>query len=93
MSYLSLIPCPTLNLIGVSIKGRPRIGVIHKPYHSKNESGDPVGKTYLGSIECGLFLGEYNSTYIEGFDHQHIHRNFMYQEPFRQEKVLAPNQF
>jgi 3'-phosphoadenosine 5'-phosphosulfate (PAPS) 3'-phosphatase len=43
------------SLIGVSIKGRPRIGVIHKPYLS---SDGLHSKTYLGSIECGLFTIE-----------------------------------
>jgi hypothetical protein len=47
-------------LIGVAIKGRPRIGVIHKLYFDKNEFGEEISKTYMGSIECGLFTSEYN---------------------------------
>lgn len=55
--------------LGVSIKGRPRIGVIHKPYFTPN--GD-LSKTYLGSIECGLFTSEYNYAYTDEYDARHI---------------------
>lgn len=70
--------------LGVSIKGRPRIGVIHKPYFKKmDDSNDIMSKTYLGSIECGLFTSEYNYAYNGDFDARHIHRVFSYIEPFR----------
>lgn len=45
--------------IGVSIKGRPKFGVIHKPF--MNPEGD-IGRTYFGSIETGAF-------YIDTYEH------------------------
>jgi len=68
--------------LGVSIKGRPRIGIIHKPYFSVNEYGEEISKTYLGSIECGLFTSEYNYNHTDDYDARHIKRNFSYCEPF-----------
>lgn len=41
------------NMIGITVAGRPRVGIIHKPFcsESKNRS-----RTYVGSTESGLFF-------------------------------------
>jgi 3'-phosphoadenosine 5'-phosphosulfate (PAPS) 3'-phosphatase len=80
-------------LIGVAIQGRPRIGVIHKPYFDKNEFGEEISKTYMGSIECGLFTSEYNYTYTADYDASHIDRNFNYCQPFSPSPVLNPKTY
>jgi 3'-phosphoadenosine 5'-phosphosulfate (PAPS) 3'-phosphatase len=40
------------NMIGVEINGRPKIGVIHKPFVTKDGN---VSKTYFGSVETGAY--------------------------------------
>jgi 3'-phosphoadenosine 5'-phosphosulfate (PAPS) 3'-phosphatase len=40
-------------LIGVSIKNRPRLGIVHKPFSSYPFPG--CGRTYVGLPESGLF--------------------------------------
>lgn len=72
-------------LIGVSVHGRPRIGIIHKPYLSADFD---LSKTYLGSIETGLFTSEYNQHYTEDDDARLVTRNFQYAEPFAQPPIL-----
>ena len=47
--HLNHITC----CVGVSIKGRPRIGVIHKPFYLQ---GLKQGRTYFGTPECGIFI-------------------------------------
>ena len=39
------------NLIGITVRGRPKVGVIHKPF-SKTRAQT---RTYVGSVESGLF--------------------------------------
>lgn len=41
------------SLIGVSIRGRPRIGIIHKPFYLETLQ---MGRTYFGTPECGVFM-------------------------------------
>ena len=38
------------NMIGITVGGRPRVGIIHKPFAEKKSS-----RTYIGSTESGLF--------------------------------------
>mmetsp|Transcript_4042 Transcript_4042/g.2990 ORF Transcript_4042/g.2990 Transcript_4042/m.2990 type:complete len:189 (-) Transcript_4042:276-842(-) len=64
-------------LIGVAFKGRPRFGIIHKPFFS-NQSG--LSRTYFGSVECGAF-----KTDIE----EHMDREIMY-ELARPAQYLPP---
>eukprot|EP00347_Sterkiella_histriomuscorum_P009337 403341598 len=41
------------SMIGVTVKQRPRIGIIHKPfYHGLYQQG----RTYFGTPECGIFI-------------------------------------
>jgi|694.fasta_scaffold115723_1 3'-phosphoadenosine 5'-phosphosulfate (PAPS) 3'-phosphatase len=40
-------------LIGVAVNGRPRIGVVHKPFYKQ---GIAQGRTYFGTPECGIFI-------------------------------------
>lgn len=37
-------------IIGISVKGRPKAGIIHRPFHTKY-----TGRTYVGTPESGLF--------------------------------------
>ena len=41
------------SMIGVAIKGRPRFGIIHKPFY-RQQLGQ--GRTYFGTPECGIFI-------------------------------------
>lgn len=47
--YLNHVTC----IIGVSIKNRPRLGVIHKPFSATPFPG--AERTYIGLPESGLF--------------------------------------
>jgi hypothetical protein len=58
-----------------------------------NEDGEEISKTYLGSIECGLFTSEYNYTHTDDYDARHIKRNFIYSEPFSQNPIPNPLKF
>ena len=40
-------------MIGVSIKNRPRLGIIHKPFYSG--STPSLERTFIGVPEAGLF--------------------------------------
>lgn len=46
------------NLIGITVKGRPKVGVMHKPF-SKNRAET---RTYVGSVEAGLFYFDHSGT-------------------------------
>jgi hypothetical protein len=41
------------SMIGVSVKMRPRIGIIHKPFYNEFYH---QGRTYFGTPECGIFI-------------------------------------
>lgn len=41
------------SLIGVTVKQRPRIGIIHKPFYNQFYH---YGRTYFGTPECGIFI-------------------------------------
>ena len=41
------------SMIGVAINGRPRIGIIHKPFYRQQLR---QGRTYFGTPECGIFI-------------------------------------
>lgn len=43
------------SLIGVTVNGRPKFGIVHKPFHQ----GESQGRTYVGNVESGLFLFEH----------------------------------
>lgn len=65
-------------LIGVSIKGKSRIGIVHRPFSTDDAN---KGTTMFGTIEHGVFKLNYTSKmnelelnnreleYIEPFDH------------------------
>lgn len=63
------------NMIGVTIKGRPFLGIIHKPFSNKRRN---YARTYVGSIESGLFYFEHSKaenmtsepTYVSPFEEQ-----------------------
>ena len=40
-------------MIGVSIKNRPRLGIIHQPF--SNQAFPGWGRSYIGLLESGLF--------------------------------------
>jgi len=37
-------------MVGISMKGRPKAGIIHRPFHTSE-----LGRTYVGTPESGLF--------------------------------------
>ena len=41
-------------MIGVSVRNRPRLGIIHKPFSTYPFPGS--GRTYVGVPESGLFV-------------------------------------
>lgn len=41
------------SMIGVAVKMRPRIGIIHKPFYNELYQ---QGRTYFGTPECGIFI-------------------------------------
>jgi len=46
------------NLIGITVRGRPKVGVMHKPFsNSRAET-----RTYVGSVESGLFYFDHSGT-------------------------------
>ena len=47
------------NLIGITVIGRPKFGVVARPFVDAN-----VGRIYLGNIESGLF--HYETNYTDG---------------------------
>jgi 3'(2'), 5'-bisphosphate nucleotidase len=47
--HLNHITC----IIGISIKNRPRLGIVHKPFSTFPYPG--CGRTYIGVPESGLF--------------------------------------
>lgn len=46
-----------MKAVGISVKGRPKVGIIHKPFY-ESHFGIKCSKTYLGSVECGVFFSE-----------------------------------
>jgi 3'-phosphoadenosine 5'-phosphosulfate (PAPS) 3'-phosphatase len=56
------LPAVTV-LIGLSIKGTSRIGIVHNPF---NEDDSAKGRTLFGTIEHGLFKLDYNETESSG---------------------------
>lgn len=61
------------NMIGITVAGRPLVGIIHKPFTEKRRNSS---RTYVGSIESGLFYFDHSKadrttsepTYIAPFD-------------------------
>lgn len=41
------------SMIGVTVKQRPKIGIIHKPFYNESYR---QSRTYFGTPECGLFI-------------------------------------
>lgn len=46
------------NLIGITVRGRPKVGVMHKPFSKKRAET----RTYVGSVEAGLFYFDHGVT-------------------------------
>lgn len=67
--------------IGGAINGRPKFGIIHKPYYTPDGI---MSKTYLGSLETGCYCSEYFD-YMEDYKERDIYRNFEYEDPFHNE--------
>jgi 3'-phosphoadenosine 5'-phosphosulfate (PAPS) 3'-phosphatase len=63
------------NMIGITVGGRPIVGIIHKPFASKQKNSS---RTYVGSIESGLFFLDHSMsdrstsspTYVSPFEEQ-----------------------
>lgn len=69
------------SLIGVSIRGRPRIGIIHKPYYNENLQ---MGRTYFGTPECGVFMRDTFGRPVKQL------RSVSIINPFPQEESIDP---
>jgi len=65
------------NLIGITVRGRPKIGILHKPF---SKGSTRVGRTFVGSVESGLFFFDQASqdlsisgpTYVPPFTQQRV---------------------
>ena len=63
------------NLIGITVGGRPLVGIIHKPFTSQRRNSS---RTYVGSLESGLFYFDHSMsdrttstpTYVAPFEEQ-----------------------
>jgi fructose-1,6-bisphosphatase/inositol monophosphatase family enzyme len=40
------------NMIGITVGGRPIVGIIHKPFTTQHRNSS---RTYVGSVESGLY--------------------------------------
>jgi 3'-phosphoadenosine 5'-phosphosulfate (PAPS) 3'-phosphatase len=47
------------NMIGITVKDRPKFGIIHKPFLSQQPSQQ---RTYVGSVESGLFYFDHSTS-------------------------------
>jgi 3'-phosphoadenosine 5'-phosphosulfate (PAPS) 3'-phosphatase len=54
-------------LIGVSINGCPRIGIVHKPYYNQDQ-----GRTYFGALDCGVFTKDVGNSYITPLEYKNF---------------------
>ena len=70
-------------LIGLSIKDKSRIGIVHKPFSDEDQS---LGKTVFGSGEHGTFFIHHDKTMTP---EQSIAREIKYTEPFDHDEVPA----
>ncbi|TNV77442.1 hypothetical protein FGO68_gene3280 [Halteria grandinella] len=70
------LPAVTV-LIGLSIKGHSRIGVVHNPFGDEDQS---KGRTLFGTIEHGLFRIEYDEEVKD--KEAYLSREIKYIEPF-----------
>ena len=46
------------NLIGITVRGRPKVGVMHKPFSGNRAET----RTYVGSVESGLFYFDHSGS-------------------------------
>lgn len=61
------------NMIGITVRGRPLVGIIHKPFATQQRNSS---RTYVGSTESGLFYFDHSRsdkttsspTYVSPFD-------------------------
>lgn len=47
------------HMIGITVGGRPLVGIIHKPFTEKRRNSS---RTYVGSTESGLFFFDHSKT-------------------------------
>lgn len=69
------------SIIGVSMKNRPKIGIIHHPFY-KTFHGIKESKTYLGSVETGLYYSDIRD-YMDDWQLYDIDRSVHYVQPFQ----------
>eukprot|EP00347_Sterkiella_histriomuscorum_P005289 403357170 len=69
------------SIIGVSVKGKPKIGILHQPFY-KTIHGIKESKTYLGSIETGVFYSDIKD-YMDQRQLYEMKRSFHYLQPFQ----------
>lgn len=76
------LPAVTV-LIGLSIKNRSRLGIVHNPFTEEDEQ---FGKTLFGSAEHGCFKVDYDRN---GSVEDQLAREIQYMEPFNLEEPDA----
>lgn len=54
---------PVTSIVGITVKGVSRVGVVHKPVTYANEE---VGESYFGTLECGGFKMSFDPLQPEG---------------------------
>ena len=47
------------SMVGISVNGRPRVGIIHKPFAASDRNSN-LSRTYVGSTESGLFFFDHS---------------------------------
>lgn len=47
------------HMIGITVGGRPLVGIIHKPFTEKRRNSS---RTYVGSVESGLFFFDHSKS-------------------------------
>lgn len=47
------------NMIGITVAGRPRVGIVHKPFARQCRNSS---RTYVGSTESGLFYFDHSKS-------------------------------
>ena len=70
-------------LIGLSIKDRSRLGIVHNPFTEENEQ---LGKTIFGSAEHGVFKVAYDRNTSPA---DQLAREITYMDPFNLEEQPA----
>lgn len=53
---LKSTPSDITTIVGLSIRGRAKAGIVHKPFYSEK-----FGRTFVGTVESGLYYYDTSS--------------------------------